>query len=74
MLPHRPPPVRWDATSMKIFTSARRPQSDELCACNWRKGDPTLDAGELGLRLTGIWLAEGIEKPGRAPQYAKTSS
>ncbi len=22
-------------------------QSDELCACNWRKGDPTLDAGEL---------------------------
>nr|WP_199340581.1 peroxiredoxin [Mycobacteroides chelonae] len=22
-------------------------QSDELCACNWRKGDPTIDAGEL---------------------------
>lgn len=22
-------------------------QSDELCACNWRKGDPTLNAGEL---------------------------
>jgi peroxiredoxin (alkyl hydroperoxide reductase subunit C) len=22
-------------------------QSDELCACNWKKGDPTLDAGEL---------------------------
>lgn len=22
-------------------------QSDELCACNWRKGDPTLDAGKL---------------------------
>jgi lipoyl-dependent peroxiredoxin subunit C len=22
-------------------------QSDELCACNWRKGDPTLDAAEL---------------------------
>ena len=22
-------------------------QSDELCACNWRKGDPTLDATEL---------------------------
>ncbi|AGC61033.1 peroxiredoxin subunit C [Mycobacterium liflandii 128FXT] len=22
-------------------------QSDELCACNWRKGDPTLDAGRL---------------------------
>ena len=22
-------------------------QSDELCACNWRKGDPTLDAGDL---------------------------
>ncbi|HBP0978964.1 peroxiredoxin [Comamonas sp. Y6] len=22
-------------------------QADELCACNWRKGDPTLDAGEL---------------------------
>ena len=22
-------------------------QSDELCACNWRKGDPTLDPGEL---------------------------
>ena len=21
-------------------------QSDELCACNWRKGDPTIDAGE----------------------------
>ncbi|HEY2448584.1 MAG TPA: peroxiredoxin, partial [Mycobacterium sp.] len=20
--------------------------SDELCACNWRKGDPTIDAGE----------------------------
>jgi len=19
-------------------------QSDELCACNWRKGDPTIDA------------------------------
>jgi len=23
------------------------PQSNELCACNWRKGDPTLDAGDL---------------------------
>lgn len=22
-------------------------QSDELCACNWHKGDPTLNAGEL---------------------------
>ncbi|MFT4199625.1 peroxiredoxin [Gordonia sp. (in: high G+C Gram-positive bacteria)] len=22
-------------------------QSDELCACNWRKGDPTIAAGEL---------------------------
>ena len=22
-------------------------QSDELCACNWKKGDPTIDAGEL---------------------------
>lgn len=22
-------------------------QSDELCACNWKKGDPTLNAGEL---------------------------
>ncbi|MFY2858832.1 peroxiredoxin [Mycobacterium sp. THU-M104] len=22
-------------------------QSDELCACNWRKGDPTLNAAEL---------------------------
>ncbi|MCH5642501.1 MULTISPECIES: peroxiredoxin [unclassified Gordonia (in: high G+C Gram-positive bacteria)] len=22
-------------------------QSDELCACNWRKGDPTINAGEL---------------------------
>ena len=22
-------------------------QSDELCACNWRKGDPTLNVGEL---------------------------
>ncbi|SIR86453.1 peroxiredoxin [Williamsia sterculiae] len=22
-------------------------QSDELCACNWRKGDPTIDAKEL---------------------------
>ncbi|MGK2901425.1 MAG: peroxiredoxin [Mycobacterium sp.] len=22
-------------------------QSDELCACNWRKGDPTLDVGKL---------------------------
>ena len=22
-------------------------QSDELCACNWRKGDPSIDAGEL---------------------------
>lgn len=22
-------------------------QSDELCACNWRKGDPTIDAGDL---------------------------
>ncbi|HVQ99818.1 MAG TPA: peroxiredoxin, partial [Mycobacterium sp.] len=22
-------------------------QSDELCACNWRKGDPTLDAADL---------------------------
>ena len=22
-------------------------QSDELCACNWKKGDPTLDAAEL---------------------------
>lgn len=22
-------------------------QSDELCACNWKKNDPTLDAGEL---------------------------
>ncbi|ART71279.1 alkyl hydroperoxide reductase [Mycobacterium dioxanotrophicus] len=22
-------------------------QSDELCACNWRKGDPTIDAGAL---------------------------
>lgn len=22
-------------------------QSDELCACNWRKGDPTLNATEL---------------------------
>jgi lipoyl-dependent peroxiredoxin subunit C len=21
-------------------------QSDELCACNWRKGDPTIDASE----------------------------
>ena len=21
-------------------------QSDELCACNWRKGDPTIDAGD----------------------------
>ena len=21
-------------------------QSDELCACNWRKGDPNIDAGE----------------------------
>jgi peroxiredoxin (alkyl hydroperoxide reductase subunit C) len=21
-------------------------QSDELCACNWRKGDPTIDAAE----------------------------
>ena len=21
-------------------------QSDELCACNWRKGDPTIDVGE----------------------------
>src|SRR5271156_1319280 len=27
-------------------------QSDELCACNWRKGDPTLDAGEL-LKASG---------------------
>jgi lipoyl-dependent peroxiredoxin subunit C len=22
-------------------------QSDELCACNWKKGDPTINAGEL---------------------------
>ncbi|BEK89725.1 peroxiredoxin [Nocardia seriolae] len=22
-------------------------QSDELCACNWKKGDPTIKAGEL---------------------------
>ena len=22
-------------------------QSDELCACNWKKGDPTIDAAEL---------------------------
>jgi peroxiredoxin (alkyl hydroperoxide reductase subunit C) len=22
-------------------------QSDELCACNWKKGDPTIAAGEL---------------------------
>ncbi|BBZ64581.1 putative alkylhydroperoxidase C [Mycolicibacterium insubricum] len=22
-------------------------QSDELCACNWKKGDPTLNVGEL---------------------------
>jgi len=22
-------------------------QSDELCACNWRKGGPAIDAGEL---------------------------
>jgi peroxiredoxin (alkyl hydroperoxide reductase subunit C) len=22
-------------------------QTDELCACNWRQGDPTLDAGSL---------------------------
>lgn len=22
-------------------------QSDELCACNWKKGDPTIDVGEL---------------------------
>ena len=22
-------------------------QSDELCACNWRKGDPTINVGEL---------------------------
>ncbi len=22
-------------------------QSDELCACNWKKGDPTLNAGDL---------------------------
>ncbi|NUS45738.1 MAG: peroxiredoxin [Mycobacteriaceae bacterium] len=22
-------------------------QSDELCACNWRKGDPTIKAGDL---------------------------
>ncbi|MGN2637063.1 peroxiredoxin [Nocardia takedensis] len=22
-------------------------QSDELCACNWKKGDPTIDAGQL---------------------------
>ena len=22
-------------------------QSDELCACNWKKNDPTLNAGEL---------------------------
>ncbi|MFC3962069.1 peroxiredoxin [Nocardia jiangsuensis] len=22
-------------------------QSDELCACNWKKGDPTIDAGAL---------------------------
>ena len=21
-------------------------QSDELCACNWKKGDPTINAGE----------------------------
>ncbi len=27
-------------------------QSDELCACNWKKGDPTIDAGAL--------MAEGV--------------
>ena len=30
-------------------------QSDELCACNWRKGDPTLDAGELLKAVGVIW-------------------
>ena len=35
------------ATSTRCLRVLDALQSDELCACNWRKGDPTLDAGEL---------------------------
>ena len=50
-------------------------QSDELCACNWRKGDPTLDAGELLKNrrdFSDLEVMMSIENLKEAlPEYAK---
>ena len=43
-------------------------QSDELCACNWRKGDPTIDAGER-LKEVGLMSVENLKDA--LPEYAK---
>ncbi len=32
---------------MRCCAFSTRCSPIELCACNWRKGDPTIDAGEL---------------------------
>ena len=45
-------------------------QSDELCACNWRKGDPTIAAGDL--MSASVWSPMSIDNLKEAlPEYAK---